>query len=270
MHRQPDQKASHWDNHVLLYETVFEPFSQCFAKTLWNKLNLKSGQSILDVGAGSGALALELASHGLNVTAIDFSPQMVERIRTKAKDRNLSLQTCIMDGQYLSIKDNTFDAAISVFGVILFPDAKRGVAEMSRVVAPGGTCSLITWTQPENYALIAELRTAIDEVVPPQVSPGPLPAQLRFRDKDAFHSLLASADLKDIEIETVRAHLTAPTAQWLAERIDFAPGMDALMKSLGDKKNRILDIFERNLEAKHGAGEIQLEGVAFIGIGRVP
>ena len=73
-----------------------------------------------------------------------------------------------MDGQALQFDDATFDAGLSVLGIILFPDAECGLAEMRRVVRRHGRISIVTWTEPENYELAAELRVAIRSICPEQ------------------------------------------------------------------------------------------------------
>ena len=77
---QPDQQPRRWDDHVRVYEAVFEPFTLQFAQAAIATLGLSAGQSVIDVGAGSGGAALAMAEQGLRVTAIDASPRMVDRI----------------------------------------------------------------------------------------------------------------------------------------------------------------------------------------------
>src|SRR6516225_1271533 len=153
--RQPDQEAQRWDDHVLMYEAVFEPFTLQFAHAAISALGLAAGQSVLDVGAGCGGAALAMAEQGLRVTAIDASARMIERILARADGRGVRIEARVMDGQALQFDDATFDAALSVLGIVLFPDAERGLAEMRRVVRSGGRVSVVAWTQPQNYELAA-------------------------------------------------------------------------------------------------------------------
>ena len=102
---------------------MFEPFTLQFAQAAISALGLAAGHSVLDVGAGSGGAALAMAEQGLRVTAIDASPRMVDRILARAAERGLAIDAQAMDGQALQFDDATFDAALSVLGVILFPDA---------------------------------------------------------------------------------------------------------------------------------------------------
>ena len=158
-----------------------------------------------------------------------------------------------MDGQALQFADATFDAALSVLGIILFPDAERGLAEMRRVVRPGGRVSVVTWTQPQNYELATELRAAIQAVWPEQ-PPAPLPAQLRYREEADFRALFRAAGLSEPAIATVTARLEAPSARWLSERIAFAPGMAAMMAGLGERAPAVLERFVEQPRGAPGQG----------------
>jgi ubiquinone/menaquinone biosynthesis C-methylase UbiE len=266
---QPDQEPQRWDDHVLMYEAVFEPFTLQFAHSAISALGLAAGQSVLDVGAGSGGAALAMAEQGLRVTAIDASARMVERILTRAAGRGVWIEARVMDGQALQFDDATFDAALSVLGIILFPDAECGLAEMRRVVRRHGRISIVTWTEPQSYELAAELRAAIGSVCPEQPA-APLPAQLRYRDVADFRALFMVASLGVPKIVTVTAKLQAPSARWLAERIAFAPGMAAAIGGLGDRGPAVMERFVDNLESRLGKGSISLSGLAFVGTTEVP
>jgi ubiquinone/menaquinone biosynthesis C-methylase UbiE len=251
-----------------VYEEVFEPFTLQFAETAIASLGLSAGQTVLDVGAGSGGAAIAMAEQGFLVTAVDGSARMVERINARAAERRLSIDGRIMEGEALQLADASFDAALSVLGIILFPNAERGLAEMRRVVRTGGRVSVVAWTRPESYELAAELKAAIQAVWPEQ-PPAPLPAQLRYREETDFRALFKTAGFSDPTIVTTVARLEAPSARWLSERIAFAPGMAAMMSGLAGRASAVTERFVENLEARVGAGPIGLAGIASIGTAQV-
>src|SRR5512145_1684923 len=113
---QPDQEPQRWDDHVFVYEDVFEPFTLQFAQAAVASLGLSAGQTVLDVGAGCGGAALAIAERGLRVTAVDASARMVERIGARAAERGVPIDARVMDGQALQLADASFDAALSVLG----------------------------------------------------------------------------------------------------------------------------------------------------------
>ena len=251
-----------------MYETVFEPFSIAFAKAAFDAVGIAPGMRILDVGAGSGGAALELAARGCRVAAIDAAPGMVARITERALEQQLIIDARVMDGQSLGFPTGSFDAAISIFGVILFPDAVRGLAEMRRVVRRGGRVGIVTWTEPQHYELAAELRAAVQSVRP-DAPPSALPAQLRFHERDAFIALFQAAGFTGPEIIVRRETLVVPSARWLGERIRFAPGMAAQLDGLGRLADAAIASFVSAVEAKWGTGPAQFGGRAFVGCAQV-
>src|SRR5918994_288459 len=109
---QPDQRPARWDDHVSVYETVFEPLTNSFARRALDMLGVGAGDRLLDVAAGSGGAALLAAARGADVLAVDGSAQMVERIRARAGAAPGRVRAEIMDGMALALPDAGFDAAI--------------------------------------------------------------------------------------------------------------------------------------------------------------
>lgn len=261
---EPDQQPHRWDHHVALYEDVFEPLTQRLSLAAIEALALAPRSRVLDSAAGAGGAALELVRRGHRVTAIDASAAMVARTKQRASATGLEIEACVMDGQNLAFPDASFDAALSVIGVILFPDAVCGLSEMRRVVRPGGRIALVTWTAPEAYELIGELRAAALSVLG-NLPARPLPAQLRFREKEEFRALFAAADLPAAEISEVAAELVAPSPAWLSERLAFAPGMAALLEGFGGAQAEVIAAFRKRLESLRGARRISLAARAYLG-----
>ena len=267
---QPDQLPSRWNDHVAVYETAFEPLTDAFARHALDRLELRNGARLLDVGAGSGGAALQAASRRADVLAIDAAALMVRRIRERATGMPAgagSVRADVMDGMALDLPDASFDAAISVFGVILFPDAERGMREIVRVLKPGARVAIVTWTAMERYELAVRLFKAIAAIRGPQPPPASLPAQLRFRDQQAFRNLLAQPGLAIEGISQAEEQWRLPSARWIADHIAFAPGMAALAGGLGADRAAVLDAFVAALEADQGRGEIVLSAVAHVGVG---
>jgi len=269
---QPDQQAARWDHHVAVYEAAFEPLTSAFARRALDRLDLHPSDRLIDVGAGSGGAALIAAACGVNVLAIDASHRMVARLRERAALQPTSgrLDAEIMDGMRLTVPDASFDAALSVFGVILFPDAGLGLREIARVLKPGGRAAIVTWTATERYELAARLQAATAEVRGPQPPPKFLPAQLRFREEPVFRGLLTDAGLVVQDIVLFEERWRVPSARWLADHIAFAPGMSAMAEALGADRVPVLDAFASALERDQGKGEVALSAVAHVGLALKP
>jgi SAM-dependent methyltransferase len=265
---EPDQTAALWNEHVHVYAEVFEPFSMALAEPAMTWVGRVKGRRILDVGAGPGGAALRLACDGAAMTVVDASEQMVRHCEARFASERLPLATHVMDAHSLAFTDAAFDAALSIFGVILVPEPVRALSEMRRVVIPGGPVAIVTWTEPHRYELVGEIRAAIAEACPRRPTPPP-PAQLRFKDKDEFRSLFVAAGLANPEIVTNEAVLTAESTAWLMTRLGFAPGMSAMLSSLGEHRGAVMQVLQERLRLRFAAGPVRLSGIAMIGLARV-
>src|SRR4051794_34821655 len=256
---QPDQQPARWDDHVSLYEAVFEPLTNAFAAHALDALEIRPGLRCLDVGAGSGGAALLCARRGASLFAIDASARMAQRIAARSGDaRPRSVHAAVMDGNALALRSDSFDAALSILGAVLFPDAVGALREVGRVLKPGGRVAVVTWTEPQRYELAARLIAAIAAVRGPQPAPAALPAQLRFCEEPTFRALFERAGLTVESIGAVQERLCAPSARWLAERLAFAPGLAAWLAAQGEDRAAVLDRFAADLEPDQGLGPVAL------------
>lgn len=114
--------------------------------------DLAAGDRALDVCTGTGDLAFELAHRTTGsgeVMGVDFAPLMVARARAKASQRGSPARFAIADALALPFDDGHFDAATAAFGVRnLADDLDAGIAEMARVVRPGGRVVILEITTP--------------------------------------------------------------------------------------------------------------------------
>ncbi|AWN45195.1 class I SAM-dependent methyltransferase [Methylobacterium terrae] len=156
------EDPARWDKVAEHYEETAHPFTARFAEAALARVALTSDSRILDVATGTGALARAAARTGAQVLAIDFSPGMVARV---AASRCPTIEAAVMDGQALALPDAGFDAVFSIFGVIMFPDWRRGLAEMARVTKPGGHGVVATW-QEQGAATFLLLRRIRETLFP--------------------------------------------------------------------------------------------------------
>lgn len=265
---QPDQDAARWDAHVAAYETVFEGLTDAFAAHALDRLEPLAGAALLDLAAGAGGAALQAAARGARVTALDAAPAMVARIRARARAAGIGTITadCADGTAPLPFPDARFDAALSCFGVVLFPDPAPALAELARVLRPGGRLAIVTWTEPDRYELAARLRAAVIACrgAPPPM--GELPAQLRYTDPAALGALVEAGGFAAVRIERVEAALHASSARVLAASLGFAPGMAAMLDALGADRAPVIEAFAASLETDQGTGPVALGAVAHIAV----
>lgn len=193
------ENPDHWDAAAQHYEKTAHPFTARFAEAALTRVALTPQSRVLDVAAGTGALARAAARTGAQVLATDFSPGMVARIAA-AGLANVEAQ--VMDGQALALPNASFDAVFSIFGVIMFPDWRKGLAEMARVTRPGGCGVVATWQDrgAATFLLLGQIRRKLF----PERDGMSMPEGVRaLSDPGDFARELVAAGYRDPRIEPV-------------------------------------------------------------------
>lgn len=210
-----------------------------FAAPAWSVVldaaGLGAGRRVLDVGCGSGDLLAHLAGLGLRVAGVDPAPGMVARAQAVAP--GVDVRTA--DAAHLPWDDDSFDLAIAVNALHLADEAGPALAEMSRVVVPGGHVAIVTWADrhDNDVDVIARALAADDgdEPVPDDTAPVPeLPVA------DELDRLMRGAELTAVAaglVETpweaaddealVRGILLGEDPETLAERTPVVVGAAA-------------------------------------------
>jgi demethylmenaquinone methyltransferase/2-methoxy-6-polyprenyl-1,4-benzoquinol methylase len=131
--------------------------------------SVSPGDRVLDVATGTGDLALELArrvSPGGDVIGADFSEAMLALARDKSVPTGAAVRFEAANALALPYADDSFAAATVGFGARNFADLRLGLAEMARVVAPGGRVVVLEITTPTRPPFSTLLRVWFDHVVP--------------------------------------------------------------------------------------------------------
>jgi ubiquinone/menaquinone biosynthesis C-methylase UbiE len=137
---------------------------QIVGEELCEALDLRAGQSVLDVAAGNGNASLAAARRWCDVTATDYVPALLERARERAGADRLNIAFREADAETLPFRDKSFDVVVSTFGVMFTPDQERAARELVRVTKPGGKIGLANWT-PDGF--IGQLFKTIGKHLPP-------------------------------------------------------------------------------------------------------
>jgi demethylmenaquinone methyltransferase / 2-methoxy-6-polyprenyl-1,4-benzoquinol methylase len=162
---------------------------------------VRPGDRVLDVCCGTGDLALAAARAGGRVVGLDFSTPMLERAHRKSSE----IDWVEGDALALPFADGSFDAVTIGFGLRNLPDVERGLAELRRVLRPGGRLAILEITRPTGV-LAPFYRFWFDGVIPlaGKVLPGGsaysyLPASVRrFPAPDRLAKLLDEEGLAEI------------------------------------------------------------------------
>jgi ubiquinone/menaquinone biosynthesis C-methylase UbiE len=143
---------------------VLAPQIMTVSEKLIGALDPRAGDRILDVACGTGNATLVAARRYCEVTGIDYVPAFLERARLRAAAEGMPIDYQEADAQALPFPDASFDAVVSVFGVIFAPDQERAAAELLRVCRPGGKIALAAW-MPEGFG--GDLFSACAQFLPP-------------------------------------------------------------------------------------------------------
>jgi ubiquinone/menaquinone biosynthesis C-methylase UbiE len=146
---------------------------QLVGELLCEAVDIEAGWHVLDVAAGNGNASLAAARRNADVTATDYVPELLERAAARAAADGVPLTTRVADAEALPYADQTFDAVLSVFGVMFAPRQERAASELARVCRPGGRIGLANWT-PTSF--VAEMF----ETVARYVTPPPVPSVFRW------------------------------------------------------------------------------------------
>ncbi len=110
-----------------------------------NTATVAPGEKMLDVGCGTGSVALAAARLGAVVSGVEPSSRLRKVAQELAAKEDLDLSLHDGDAAHLPFPDGSFDAVLSGFAVIFAPDPSAAATEMLRVLAPGGRLVLSAW-----------------------------------------------------------------------------------------------------------------------------
>ena len=206
--------------------------------------NVRAGQNVLDVGCGTGVVAITAARIGARVLGVDLTPELLKRARDNAQLANVEIDFREGDAEALPFDDAAFDVVLSQFGHMFAPRPNVAIAEMLRVLKPGGTIAFATWP-PElliggSFALVGSYMPP----PPPGVSPPP-----QWGDVAVVRERLGSA-VKDILFDRACMLFPALSVPGYRDQIERTAGpMLKLVESLGASDAARLAQFRREYDA---------------------
>ena len=126
-------------------------FFRRYRKKLWRQA---TGPHILEVGVGTGK-NFGFYPQDIRITAIDFSPKMLEQAQKKRDRKQLDIDLALMDVQSICYADNSFDTVIASFVFCSVPQPRKGLKELYRVLKPGGQLLLLEHVLSSNKIMAA-------------------------------------------------------------------------------------------------------------------
>lgn len=166
MSKRPDDVASMFDGVARGYDRTNTLLSGgndiLWRAALVRAVEPQPGERILDIAAGTGSSSAALARSGARVVAVDISPGMIEEGRRRHK----KIEFVEADALHLPFGDDEFDAVTISFGLRNIVDPKAALAEMYRVLKPGGRLVVCEFSTPPVAIFRAAYNTYLSRVLP--------------------------------------------------------------------------------------------------------
>jgi len=203
-HEEHSAPVEAWDAIAHKYDEHVAAGEADLANAGLRLAGLESGQTFLDVCAGTGGLSLPAARLGAKVLATDWSPRMIDHFRARATEEGLDAEGRVMDCHALDLDDDAFDVTGSQFGVMLVPDQAQALREMVRVTRPGGRVLLTAYGDPSRFEALHFFVSAIQAVVPGFEGPAEDEPMQEFQvaDPEVLRQRLSDAGLRDVTVDT--------------------------------------------------------------------
>jgi len=137
---------------------------QIVGEELCEAADVNAGERVLDVAAGNGNATLAAARRYALTTSTDYVAELLEQGRRRAEAEGLKVTFQTADAEALPFADNSFDVALSTFGIMFAPNQQQAAKEISRVVRKGGRIAMANWT-PDSF--IGAMFKVIGRHLPP-------------------------------------------------------------------------------------------------------
>lgn len=206
--------------------------------------NVRAGQDVLDCACGTGVVAITAKRVGAHVRGIDLTPELLERARENARTANMEIEFREGDVEALPFGDAEFDVVLSQFGHMFAPRPQVAIAEMLRVLKPGGTIAFATW--PPELLVGSSFKLVSSYMPPPPIDVAPPP---QWGDVAVVRERLGTT-VKDIVFDRARMFFPALSVPNYRVYLERAAGpMLKLVEMLSESDPGRLAQFRREYEA---------------------
>jgi SAM-dependent methyltransferase len=216
-----------------------------------------TGDKVLDVGCGSGALTSRLHSVGVAVSAIDPSPPFVDAVRTRLPD--VAVRRGV--AEELPYDDGAFDAALAQLVVHFMKDPEAGIRQMARVTRRGGVIAACVWDGPTGA--LAPFWDAVHMIDPEVQDEARRPGARMGHLTELFEA----AGLRDVEEDPIAVDVVHPSFEewWEPYTYGVGPAGDYVQRLDDDARARIKSVARERL----GSGPFTVTGIAWAARGMV-
>jgi ubiquinone/menaquinone biosynthesis C-methylase UbiE len=269
--QQWDKAATAWDRWRSLMEEAVQPVSD----RLVELAGIEAGSRVLDVAAGLGEPALTAARvvgpEG-KVVASDISAEMLGFGRKRAADAGVeNIEFVESAAASLDFPPDSFDAALSRWGIIFDPDGEGAAARVRGFLTEGGRMAIASWGPPDRVPMLGVPMLTVLGVVgadpPPPGTPGPLSRPT----PEAIGGLLEGGGFSDVEVEELEIEMEWESADQFTVFVrEIAPPITALLAGQDDAtRDRAWQAITDNIgERAADDGTVRLSNLVLMASGR--
>jgi ubiquinone/menaquinone biosynthesis C-methylase UbiE len=229
------------------------------------RLGLEPGERVLDVGTGTGNLAIPAARTGALVTGVDIAPNLITQAKARAAAEGLTIRLDVGDAEEMAYDDDEFDTAVSMFGAMFAARPERAASELLRVVRPGGRIAMANWT-PTSF--IGEMLQTTSRYAPPAAG---VPSPLLWGTEDCVRerlgglsSLMLTRRIITFEFALDPASVVHEFIQWYGPTLRAWSSLDEAGKRALRRELEIL--WEDHNRATDGTTRVQSEYLEVMGV----
>lgn len=258
-----------WDAAAAVYDDAWADNLRPAHDALLEMADLAPGQQVAETAAGGGLVTFRIADaigpEG-RVTATDLSGEMAAKGAAEAAARGLSnVAFERMDAEALTLPDATYDRAVSALGLMYTPQPDVALAEMARVLRPGGRAAALVWGERRHCGW-AEIFPITDAEVQSEVCP----LFFALGAPGALTGAMARAGFREIEERRLTATMHFPDrASLLRAVIDGGAVALAAKRFSPETRARVDDAFVASVEAFRDGDVYAIPGEFVVATGLV-
>ncbi len=211
-----------------------------WARRLVDSVPPRPQDRVLDLACGTGVVARAAASRvgpAARITGVDLNPRMLEVARAAAAREGRAIEFREARAESLPFPDRGFDVALCQFALMFMDDRPKALAELHRVLAPGGRLGLSVWQGLDRHPFYATL----DRVIERRAGISALRTIFALGDEAELRALLEGAGFAEVAIQSVSMTARFPNpAGFLAGEIDLDTAAIPSMQSLDERERRAL------------------------------
>ena len=269
--QQWDSAATGWRK----WSELIDGAASGISERLVELAGVEPGSRVLDVAAGYGEPSLTAARAAGpegSVTATDISAEMIAFGRERAAAAGLATIDFVeSDAASLEFPENSFDAALSRWGIIFEPDGEAAAARVRGFLEPGARMAISSWGPPDRVPFLAiPMRTAMERLQVPPPPPG-TPGPLSRPTAEALAGLLEAGGFSDVEVEEANVSFEWQSPEEFTTFIrEIAPPITAIIdphpREVQDETWAAITEATRQAAADDGA--VRLSNLVLLAAGR--